>query len=138
MGPWGLGVTLGQKLYGLLLPIQSAPTWPSWDRRPSPLVELLKQSHTRSPRLTVLSVAPPQPLADGSSNPSLHENLKQAILPNQPVEASPSSSLGSLSQAEKEDCSSSSSIHSTTSYDRFLSRTFVRANSFPEALICER
>ncbi|XP_044931454.1 ellis-van Creveld syndrome protein isoform X2 [Mustela putorius furo] len=78
-----------------------------------------------------------RPLADGSSNPSLHENLKQAILPNQPVEASPSSSLGSLSQAEKEDCSSSSSIHSTTSYDRFLSRTFVRANSFPEALICE-
>lgn len=59
-------------------------------------------------------------------------------MPNQPVEASPSSSLGSLSQAEKEDCSSSSSIHSATSYDRFLSRTFVQANSFPEALICER
>ncbi|XP_064440318.1 evC complex member EVC isoform X6 [Mirounga angustirostris] len=78
-----------------------------------------------------------RPLADGSSNPSLHENLKQAVLPNQPVEASPSSSLGSLSQAEKEDCSSSSSIHSATSYDRFLSRTFIRANSFPEALICE-
>ncbi|XP_032255653.1 ellis-van Creveld syndrome protein isoform X2 [Phoca vitulina] len=78
-----------------------------------------------------------RPLADGSSNPSLHENLKQAVLPNQPVEASPSSSLGSLSQAEKEDCSSSSSIHSATSYDRFLSRTFVRANSFPEALVCE-
>ncbi|XP_072593899.1 evC complex member EVC isoform X2 [Vulpes vulpes] len=78
-----------------------------------------------------------RPLADGSSNPSLHENLKQAVLPNQPVEASPSSSLGSLSQAEKEDCSSSSSIHSATSYDRFLSRTFVQANSFPEVLICE-
>ncbi|XP_045627287.1 ellis-van Creveld syndrome protein isoform X3 [Ursus americanus] len=78
-----------------------------------------------------------RPLADGSSNPSLHENLKQAVLPNQPVEASPSSSLGSLSQAEKEDCSSPSSIHSATSYDRFLSRTFVQANSFPEALICE-
>ncbi|XP_053073568.1 evC complex member EVC isoform X3 [Acinonyx jubatus] len=78
-----------------------------------------------------------RPLADGSSNPSLHENLKQAILPNQPVEASPSSSLGSLSQAEKEDCSSSSSIHSTASDDRFLSRTFVCVNSFPEVLICE-
>nr|XP_055182209.1 evC complex member EVC isoform X3 [Nyctereutes procyonoides] len=78
-----------------------------------------------------------RPLADGSSNPSLHENLKQAVLPNQPVEASPSSSLGSLSQAEKEDCSSSSSIHSATSYDRFLSRTFVQVNSFPEVLICE-
>lgn len=56
-----------------------------------------------------------RPLADGSSNPSLHKNLKQAVLPNQPVEASPSSSLGSLSQAEKDDRSSSSSIHSATS-----------------------
>ncbi|XP_044623787.2 evC complex member EVC isoform X1 [Equus asinus] len=78
-----------------------------------------------------------RPLADGSSNPSLHENLKQAVLPNQPVEAAPSSSLGSLSQAEKDDCSSSSSIHSATSDDRFLSRTFLRTNSFPEALTCE-
>ncbi|XP_023494143.2 evC complex member EVC isoform X1 [Equus caballus] len=78
-----------------------------------------------------------RPLADGSSNPSLHENLKQAVLPNQPVEAAPSSSLGSLSQAEKDDCSSSSSIHSATSDDRFLSRTFLQTNSFPEALTCE-
>ncbi|XP_031293454.2 evC complex member EVC isoform X1 [Camelus dromedarius] len=78
-----------------------------------------------------------RPLADGSSNPSLHENLKQAVLPNQPVEASPSSSLGSLSQAEKDDCSSSSSIHSATSDDRFLGRTFLQASSFPEALTCE-
>lgn len=78
-----------------------------------------------------------RPLADGSSNPSLHENLRQTILPNQPVEASPSSSLGSLSQAEKDDHSSSCSIHSATSDDRFLSRTFLRVNSFPEALTCE-
>nr|XP_023494143.1 ellis-van Creveld syndrome protein isoform X2 [Equus caballus] len=78
-----------------------------------------------------------RPLADGSSNPSLHENLKQAVLPNQPVEAAPSSSLGSLSQAEKDDCSSSSSIHSATSDDRFLSRTFLQTSSFPEALTCE-
>ncbi|XP_074206668.1 evC complex member EVC isoform X10 [Camelus bactrianus] len=78
-----------------------------------------------------------RPLADGSSNPSLHENLKQAVLPNQLVEASPSSSLGSLSQAEKDDCSSSSSIHSATSDDRFLGRTFFQASSFPEALTCE-
>ncbi|XP_072802555.1 evC complex member EVC isoform X2 [Vicugna pacos] len=78
-----------------------------------------------------------RPLADGSSNPSLHENLKQAVLPNQPVRASPSSSLGSLSQAEKDDCSSSSSIHSATSDDRFLGRTFLQASSFPEALTCE-
>ncbi|XP_061048069.1 evC complex member EVC isoform X4 [Eubalaena glacialis] len=78
-----------------------------------------------------------RPLADGSSNPSLHETLKQAVLPNQPVEASPSSSLGSLSQAEKDDCSSSSSVHSATSDDRFLGRTFLGASSFPEALTCE-
>lgn len=78
-----------------------------------------------------------RPLADGSSNPSLHENLRQTVLPNQPMEASPSSSLGSLSQAEKDDRSSSCSIHSATSDDRFLSRTFLRVNSFPEALTCE-
>ncbi|KAM5285875.1 evC complex member EVC isoform 2-T2 [Hipposideros larvatus] len=78
-----------------------------------------------------------RPLADGSSNPSLHENLRQTVLPNQPVEASPSSSLGSLSQAEKDDRSSSCSIHSATSDDRFLSRTFLRVNSFPETLTCE-
>uniref|UniRef100_A0A8C2NKR1 Ellis-van Creveld syndrome protein n=1 Tax=Capra hircus TaxID=9925 RepID=A0A8C2NKR1_CAPHI len=76
----------------------------------------------------------PQPLADGSSNPSLHETLKQAVLPNQPLEASPSSSLGSLSQAEKDDCSSSSSVHSAASDDRFLGRSFLRAGSFPEVL----
>lgn len=110
------------------------------------LAELPKPSHHRSldlsrvvpSGLSELSLSHPQPLADGSSNPSLHENLKQTVLPNQPVEASPSSSLESLSQAEKEDGSSLSSIHSTTSDDRFLSRTFVRVNSFPEVLICER
>lgn len=87
---------------------------------------------------SLLPLLLPQPLADGSSNPSLHENLKQTVLPNQPVEVSPSSSLGSLSQAEKDDRSSSCSIHSATSDDRFLSRTFLRVNSFPEALTCER
>ncbi|XP_058157204.1 evC complex member EVC [Dasypus novemcinctus] len=78
-----------------------------------------------------------RPLADGSSNPSLHENLKQPVLPNQPVEASPSSSLGSLSQAEKDDGSSSSSIHSATSDSRLLSRTFLRVHSFPQLLASE-
>nr|XP_036883140.1 ellis-van Creveld syndrome protein [Manis javanica] len=78
-----------------------------------------------------------RPLADGSSNPSLHENVKQAALPNQPGEASPSSSLGSLSQAEKEDGSSASSVRSATSDDRFLGRSFLGASSFPEVLIRE-
>ncbi|XP_074085906.1 evC complex member EVC [Macrotis lagotis] len=78
-----------------------------------------------------------RPLADGSSNPSLHENSKQAILPNQMMEVSPSSSLGSLSQGDKEDCSSSSSMHSAMSDDRFHDRTFLKVNSFPEVLTCE-
>ncbi|XP_030802979.1 ellis-van Creveld syndrome protein [Camarhynchus parvulus] len=78
-----------------------------------------------------------RPLADGSSNPSLHENPKQAVLPNQVVETSMSGSLGSLSQGDKEDCSSSTTIHSTTSDDRFQARAFLKVASFPEVLTCE-
>ncbi|XP_012579501.1 PREDICTED: ellis-van Creveld syndrome protein [Condylura cristata] len=78
-----------------------------------------------------------QPLADGSSNPSLHETLKQVVLPSQLVEASPSSSLGSLSQAEKDDRSSVSSIRSAASDDRFLRRTFLQTPGFLETLACE-
>ncbi|NXR27989.1 EVC protein, partial [Cinclus mexicanus] len=78
-----------------------------------------------------------RPLADGSSNPSLHENPKQTILPHQVVETSMSGSLGSLSQGDKEDCSSSTSIHSTTSDDRFQARAFLKVASFPEVLTCE-
>ncbi|NXL25632.1 EVC protein, partial [Setophaga kirtlandii] len=78
-----------------------------------------------------------RPLADGSSNPSLHENPKQAVLPNQVVETSMSGSLGSLSQGDKEDCSSSTTIHSTTSDDRFQARAFLKVTSFPEVLTCE-
>lgn len=84
-----------------------------------------------------------QPLADGSSHPSLHENLTQAAailphLPHQPAEASPASSLGSLSQAGKEDGSSSSSMRSTYSDDRLLQCAFLRVGSFPEILASER
>ncbi|XP_025051149.1 ellis-van Creveld syndrome protein isoform X1 [Alligator sinensis] len=78
-----------------------------------------------------------RPLADGSSNPSLHENPKQAVLPNQVMETSTSSSLGSLSQGDKEDCSSSTTIHSATSDDRFQARTFLKVTCFPEVLTCE-
>ncbi|NXU48940.1 EVC protein, partial [Turnix velox] len=78
-----------------------------------------------------------RPLADGSSNPSLHENPKQAALPNQVMETSTSGSLGSLSQGDKEDCSSSTTIHSTTSDDRFQARAFLKVTSFPEVLTCE-
>ncbi|XP_056346081.1 evC complex member EVC isoform X1 [Oenanthe melanoleuca] len=78
-----------------------------------------------------------RPLADGSSNPSLHENPKQTILPNQVVETSMSGSLGSLSQGDKEDCSSSTTIHSTASDDRFQARAFLKVASFPEVLTCE-
>ncbi|NXY40317.1 EVC protein, partial [Ceuthmochares aereus] len=78
-----------------------------------------------------------RPLADGSSNPSLHENPKQGVLPNQVMETSTSGSLGSLSQGDKEDCSSSTTIHSTTSDDRFQARAFLKVTSFPEVLTCE-
>ncbi|KAL1789455.1 ellis-van Creveld syndrome protein isoform X1 [Sigmodon hispidus] len=83
-----------------------------------------------------------RPLADGSSHPSLHENLTQTAailphLPHQPTEASPASSLGSLSQAGKEDGSSSSSMHSAYSDDRILHCAFLRVGSFPEVLACE-
>ncbi|XP_074848575.1 evC complex member EVC isoform X3 [Carettochelys insculpta] len=78
-----------------------------------------------------------RPLADGSSNPSLHENPKQAVLPNQIIETSTSSSLGSLTHAGKEDCSSSTTIHSATSDDRFQDRTFQKVTCFPEILTCE-
>ncbi|NXI50825.1 EVC protein, partial [Chloroceryle aenea] len=78
-----------------------------------------------------------RPLADGSSNPSLHENLNQTVLPNHVMEISMSGSLGSLSQGDKEDCSSSTTIHSTTSDDRFQARAFLKVISFPEVLTCE-
>uniref|UniRef100_A0A8C5Y1D1 EvC ciliary complex subunit 1 n=1 Tax=Microcebus murinus TaxID=30608 RepID=A0A8C5Y1D1_MICMU len=78
-----------------------------------------------------------RPLADGSSNPSLHENVRRAVLPHQPAGASPSSSLGSLSQAGKDDCSSSASSRSAASADRLLSRTFLRVDTFPEVLASE-
>ncbi|XP_075050748.1 evC complex member EVC isoform X2 [Mixophyes fleayi] len=77
-----------------------------------------------------------RPLADGASNPSLHENNKRTRLPNQMFDDSAGSSLESLSQGEKEDGSSSTTIHSNTSLDRFYERTFPRVNSFPEVLIC--
>ncbi|KAM4051542.1 evC complex member EVC [Anomaloglossus baeobatrachus] len=77
-----------------------------------------------------------RPLADGASNPSLHENYKRTRLPNQIFEDSADSSMESMSQGEKEDGSSSTTIHSNTSLDRFYERMFPRVNSFPEVLQC--
>ncbi|KAM3936838.1 evC complex member EVC [Leptodactylus fuscus] len=77
-----------------------------------------------------------RPLADGASNPSLHENHKRAQLPNQIFEDSAESSMESMSQGEKEDGSSSTTIHSNTSLDRFYERMFPRVSSFPEVLQC--
>ncbi|XP_073430602.1 evC complex member EVC [Dendrobates tinctorius] len=77
-----------------------------------------------------------RPLADGASNPSLHENYKRTRLPNQMFEDSAESSMESMSQGEKDDGSSSTTIHSITSLDRFYERMFPRVNSFPEVLQC--
>ncbi|XP_054994337.1 evC complex member EVC isoform X2 [Sorex araneus] len=78
-----------------------------------------------------------RPLADGSSNPSLHEHLRPVPLPNQPADVSPSGSLGSLGPAAKDERSSSASTHSASSDERLPQRAFLRARSFPEALACE-
>lgn len=78
-----------------------------------------------------------RPLADGASNPSLHENFKRTPLPNQMTDSSSTSSDGSLSQGDKDDCSSSTTVHSATSDDRFYERTFVKVSSFPDLLTCD-
>ncbi|XP_054855959.1 evC complex member EVC isoform X2 [Eublepharis macularius] len=78
-----------------------------------------------------------RPLADGSSNPSLHDSPKQAVLPHQILEGSTSSSLGSLSQAAKEDCASSTTMHSAASDDRYQDQTFLKVARFPELLTCD-
>ncbi|XP_069059113.1 evC complex member EVC [Pleurodeles waltl] len=78
-----------------------------------------------------------RPLADGASNPSLHENCKQTPLPNQMMDSSSASSDESLSQGEKDDCSSSTTVHSATSDDRFYERTFVKVSCFPDLLTCD-
>ncbi|XP_078534613.1 evC complex member EVC [Lissotriton helveticus] len=78
-----------------------------------------------------------RPLADGASNPSLHENSKRGPLPNQVTDSSSVSSDGSLSQGDKDDCSSSTTVHSATSDDRFYERTFVKVSSFPDLLTCD-
>ncbi|CAN2388574.1 endochondral bone growth [Pristimantis euphronides] len=77
-----------------------------------------------------------RPLADGASNPSLHENYKRTRLPNQIFEDFAESSMESMSQGEKDDGSSSTTIHSNTSLDRFYERMFPRVKSFPEVLQC--
>ncbi|XP_077156843.1 evC complex member EVC isoform X3 [Paroedura picta] len=79
-----------------------------------------------------------RPLADGSSNPSLHEGGKQpSILPHQVLEGSSSSSFGSLSQGAKEDGASSTTLPSAASDDRYQDQTFLKVTSFAELLTCE-
>ncbi|XP_015281261.1 PREDICTED: ellis-van Creveld syndrome protein [Gekko japonicus] len=79
-----------------------------------------------------------RPLADGSSNPSLHDSAKQpVVLPHQILEGSTSSSLGSLSQGAKEDGASSTTIHSAASDDRYRDRTFLKVAHFAELLTCD-
>ncbi|XP_048364906.1 ellis-van Creveld syndrome protein isoform X2 [Sphaerodactylus townsendi] len=79
-----------------------------------------------------------RPLADGSSNPSLHDTAKQrAMLPHQTLGGSTSSSTGSLSQGAKDDCTSSTTIHSAASDDRYQDQTFLKVTCFPELLACD-
>ncbi|KAG7461929.1 hypothetical protein MATL_G00196360 [Megalops atlanticus] len=73
-----------------------------------------------------------RPLADGASNPSLHENSKLAMLPN--PESSSSSSLESLSQDNDED--SSQFVSSSPIPNTFQNERFIRVSCFPETLTC--
>nr|XP_056711100.1 evC complex member EVC [Euleptes europaea] len=81
-----------------------------------------------------------RPLADGSSNPSLHDNaMRRGALPHQILDGSTSSSTGSLSQGAKDDgASSTTTIHSAASQDnRCQDRTFLKVTCFPELLTCD-
>ncbi|KAI1888294.1 hypothetical protein AGOR_G00183540 [Albula goreensis] len=73
-----------------------------------------------------------RPLADGASNPSLHENSRLAMLPN--AESSSSSSLESLSQDNEED--SSQCVTSSPIPNTFQNERFIRVGCFPETLTC--
>ncbi|XP_058888896.1 evC complex member EVC-like isoform X4 [Acipenser ruthenus] len=75
-----------------------------------------------------------RPLADGASNPSLHENSKLVILPNQMQEGSTSSSLESLSQEDDED-DSSHFISSSPVPKEFQNEKVMKLTRFPETLI---
>ncbi|MGH0134535.1 UNVERIFIED_CONTAM: hypothetical protein FKN15_054427, partial [Acipenser sinensis] len=74
-----------------------------------------------------------RPLADGASNPSLHENSKLVILPNQMQEGSTSSSLESLSQDDEDD--SSHFISSSPVHKEFQNEKVMKLTRFPETLI---
>ncbi|MBN3286787.1 EVC protein, partial [Polyodon spathula] len=74
-----------------------------------------------------------RPLADGASNPSLHENSKLVILPNQMQEGSTSSSLESLSQDDEDD--SSHFISSSPLPKEFQNEKVMKLTRFPETLI---
>ncbi|KAJ8382128.1 hypothetical protein SKAU_G00029060 [Synaphobranchus kaupii] len=73
-----------------------------------------------------------RPLADGASNPSLHENSRLAMLPN--PESSSSSSLDSLSQENDED--SSQFVSSSPIPNTFQNERFIRVSHFPETFTC--
>ncbi|XP_064199636.1 evC complex member EVC [Anguilla rostrata] len=73
-----------------------------------------------------------RPLADGASNPSLHENSRLAMLPN--PESSSSSSLDSLSQENDED--SSQFVTSSPIPNTFQNERFIRVSHFPETFTC--
>ncbi|XP_029112021.1 ellis-van Creveld syndrome protein isoform X3 [Scleropages formosus] len=74
-----------------------------------------------------------RPLADGASNPSLHENAKLGAL--HPPESSSSSSLGSLSQGNDDEDSSQLAFPSPVPRS-LQNERFPRTERFPQALCC--
>nr|XP_006007308.1 PREDICTED: ellis-van Creveld syndrome protein [Latimeria chalumnae] len=77
-----------------------------------------------------------RPLADGASNPSLHENSKQVPLPNQMTADSSSSSLDSLTQEDEEDYSPLTTSHSVADPAQFQNENCAIVACFPESLTC--
>ncbi|XP_023655748.2 evC complex member EVC isoform X3 [Paramormyrops kingsleyae] len=74
-----------------------------------------------------------RPLADGASNPSLHENSKLMMMHH--PESLSSSSLESLSQDNNDD-DSSQFVSSSPVPKTFQNERFVRVSRFPETLCC--
>uniref|UniRef100_A0A8C4RQA5 EvC ciliary complex subunit 1 n=1 Tax=Erpetoichthys calabaricus TaxID=27687 RepID=A0A8C4RQA5_ERPCA len=76
-----------------------------------------------------------RPLADGASNPSLHENTKLGILPNQAQDGTSSSSNDSVSQAADDDDESSHFICSSPIPQNEM---FPKIFRFSETLSCAK
>lgn len=73
-----------------------------------------------------------QPLADGASNPSLHEHSKLPAMPND--DSSSSTDGDSLSQEQDNDDNSSQFISSSLVPKSLQNQSFIRVSHYPQTL----